>query len=122
MLMWTLYVRCVQIVLIIRFEFPTCIAHEDSMSPSFHEKHVSSFFVCCLYRGSISVSLIHTNCLSFQLLVDWTRGKNLIICSAATSATELRGPQDVANLFSLLRLPREHAKAAISSNCRCVSC
>ncbi|KAK6142056.1 hypothetical protein DH2020_013885 [Rehmannia glutinosa] len=56
-----------------------------------------------------------SNC---KLLVDWTRGKNLIICSAAPSVTELRGPQDVANLFSLLGLPTERAKAAISKNCR----
>ncbi|KAH6822080.1 polymerase/histidinol phosphatase-like protein [Perilla frutescens var. hirtella] len=55
-----------------------------------------------------------------KLLVDWTRGKNLILCSAAPSATELRGPQDVANLLFLLGLPRERAKAAISSNCRCL--
>ncbi|KAL1558623.1 ribonuclease P [Salvia divinorum] len=56
-----------------------------------------------------------SNC---KLLVDWTRGKNLIICSDASSATELRGPQDVANLFFMLGLSRERAKAAISSNCR----
>ncbi|CAA0835127.1 Polymerase/histidinol phosphatase-like, partial [Striga hermonthica] len=53
-----------------------------------------------------------------QLLVDWTRGKNLIISSAAPSVTEFRGPQDVANLLSVLGLNREHAKAAISKNCR----
>ncbi|KAL8496800.1 hypothetical protein ACS0TY_020468 [Phlomoides rotata] len=56
-----------------------------------------------------------SNC---KLLVDWTRGKNLILCSGAPSATELRGPQDVANLFSLLGLSGERAKAAISKNCR----
>lgn len=62
--------------------------------------------------------LNHSNCTSFQLLVDWTRGKNLIFSSAALSATELRGPQDVSNLFSLLGLQMECAKAAISKNCR----
>ncbi|PIM99944.1 Protein subunit of nuclear ribonuclease P (RNase P) [Handroanthus impetiginosus] len=56
-----------------------------------------------------------SNC---KLLVDWTRGKNLIFCSAAPSATELRGPQDVSNLFFLLGLPMERAKLAISKNCR----
>ncbi|KAL7153761.1 hypothetical protein ABFS83_04G189900 [Erythranthe nasuta] len=56
-----------------------------------------------------------SNC---KLLVDWTRGKNLIFSSAATSATELRGPQDVSNLFSLIGLNTERAKAAISKNCR----
>lgn len=56
--------------------------------------------------------------LCFQLLVDWTRGKNLIISSAASSVTELRGPYDAANLSLLLGLSMEHAKAAVSRNCR----
>ncbi|RWR76874.1 hypothetical protein CKAN_00533700 [Cinnamomum micranthum f. kanehirae] len=53
-----------------------------------------------------------------QLLVDWTRGKNIIIASAAPTANELRGPYDVANLSSLLGLSMERAKAAVSKNCR----
>ncbi|XP_073270879.1 uncharacterized protein [Primulina huaijiensis] len=53
-----------------------------------------------------------------KMLVDWTRGKNLIFSSSASSAMELRGPQDVSNLFFLLGLSIEHAKAAISKNCR----
>ncbi|KAL3625926.1 hypothetical protein CASFOL_030455 [Castilleja foliolosa] len=56
-----------------------------------------------------------SNC---NLLVDWTRGKNLIISSSAPSVAELRGPPDVANLFSLLGLNSERAKAAVSKNCR----
>lgn len=52
------------------------------------------------------------------MLVDWTRGKNLIFSSAAPSVNELRGPYDVANLSSLLGLSMERAKAAISKNCR----
>ncbi|XP_072976246.1 uncharacterized protein [Typha angustifolia] len=54
-----------------------------------------------------------------KLLVDWTRGKNLIISSAASTASEIRGPYDVINLFAvLLGLSIERAKAAISVNCR----
>ncbi|KAK9145106.1 hypothetical protein Sjap_005009 [Stephania japonica] len=53
-----------------------------------------------------------------KLLVDWTRGKNLIFSSAAASVNEIRGPNDVANLSSLLGLSMERAKAAISKNCR----
>ncbi|EEF29566.1 protein with unknown function [Ricinus communis] len=53
-----------------------------------------------------------------KLLVDWTRGRNLIISSAAPSVNELRGPYDVANLSSLLGLSMERAKEAISKNCR----
>ncbi|KAL0369738.1 UNVERIFIED_CONTAM: protein GAMETOPHYTE defective [Sesamum angustifolium] len=71
------------------------------------------------YSGLISDAQSRRQLISnCKLLVDWTRGKNLIFCSAASSATELRGPQDVANLFSLLGLPMERAKAAISKNCR----
>lgn len=55
---------------------------------------------------------------SAKLLVDWTKGKNLIFSSAAPSITELRGPYDVANLMTLLGITMERAKAAISKNCR----
>lgn len=53
-----------------------------------------------------------------KLLVDWTRGKNLIFTSAASSVNDFRGPYDVANLSSLLGLSMEQAKKAISKNCR----
>ncbi|KAI3887460.1 hypothetical protein MKX03_033555 [Papaver bracteatum] len=53
-----------------------------------------------------------------KLLVDWTRGKNIIFTSGASSVNELRGPYDVANLSSLLGLSMERAKAATSKNCR----
>ncbi|KMT05347.1 hypothetical protein BVRB_7g174800 isoform A [Beta vulgaris subsp. vulgaris] len=52
-----------------------------------------------------------------KLLVEWTQGKNLIVSSAAPSVLELRGPNDVANLLSLLGLSNECAKATISKNC-----
>ncbi|KAK4759144.1 hypothetical protein SAY87_020445 [Trapa incisa] len=53
-----------------------------------------------------------------KLLVDWTRGRNLIVSSAAATVTEIRGPYDIANLLSLFGLSMEHAKASISRNCR----
>ncbi|KAK3119522.1 hypothetical protein QOZ80_9AG0671740 [Eleusine coracana subsp. coracana] len=54
-----------------------------------------------------------------KLLADWTKGKNLIISSAACTATKIRGPYDVINLCSyLLGLPMNRAKAAISTNPR----
>ncbi|CAH1418892.1 unnamed protein product [Lactuca virosa] len=53
-----------------------------------------------------------------KVLVDWTRGKNLLFSSAAPSVTELRGPHDVANLASLLGLSMERAKASVSRTCR----
>ncbi|XWS71751.1 hypothetical protein CRYUN_Cryun03dG0165700 [Craigia yunnanensis] len=53
-----------------------------------------------------------------KLLVGWTQGKNLVFSSAAPSVCEVRGPNDVANLATLLGLSIERAKAAISKNCR----
>uniref|UniRef100_A0ACD5WQQ2 Uncharacterized protein n=1 Tax=Avena sativa TaxID=4498 RepID=A0ACD5WQQ2_AVESA len=54
-----------------------------------------------------------------KLLVDWTKGKNLIISSAAHNANEIRGPYDVINLCAyLLGLSTHRAKAAMSVNCR----
>ncbi|CAH9130299.1 unnamed protein product [Cuscuta epithymum] len=53
-----------------------------------------------------------------KLLVDWTRGRNIILTSSAPSVTEFRGPYDIVNLAFLLGLSSEHAKAAISKNCR----
>lgn len=55
-----------------------------------------------------------------QLLVAWTGGKNIILSSSASTVNELRGPYDVANLSTLLGLSMQHAKAAISRNCRYV--
>ncbi|CAD6269232.1 unnamed protein product [Miscanthus lutarioriparius] len=54
-----------------------------------------------------------------KLLVDWTKGKNLIISSAAHTASQIRGPYDVINLSAyLLAIPIDRAKAAMSTNCR----
>jgi ribonuclease P/MRP protein subunit RPP1 len=62
---------------------------------------------------------IYNNTFYFQLLVDWTKGKNLIISSAAHTASQIRGPYDVINLSAyLLGIPIDRAKAAMSTNCR----
>ncbi|OIW09166.1 hypothetical protein TanjilG_11304 [Lupinus angustifolius] len=53
-----------------------------------------------------------------KLLMDWTRGRNIVFSSAAPSVNEFRGPLDVANLLSLLGLSKDRAKEAISKNCR----
>ncbi|XP_047327996.1 protein GAMETOPHYTE DEFECTIVE 1-like [Impatiens glandulifera] len=71
------------------------------------------------YSGLITDAQTRRQLISnAKLLVDWTRGKNLIISSAAPSVSEMRGPYDIANLTSLLGLPMERAKAALSKNCR----
>ncbi|CAO2814179.1 unnamed protein product [Amaranthus hypochondriacus] len=53
-----------------------------------------------------------------MLLVEWTRDKNLIVSSFAPFIHELRGPNDVANLVSLIGLSNEFAKVTISKNFR----
>ncbi|KFK27536.1 hypothetical protein AALP_AA8G396000 [Arabis alpina] len=53
-----------------------------------------------------------------KLLVEWTKGKNLIISSGAPLVSELRGPNDVINLMFLIGLSNERARAAVSKNCR----
>lgn len=58
------------------------------------------------------------NRLNFQLLVDWTRGKNLIISTVAHIVYKQRRPLDVANLSFFLGLSMEQAKAALSKYCR----
>lgn len=73
-----------------------------------------------LENGPKNVFLSKDTFPNLQILVDWTQGKNLIISSAVPSVTDLRGPYDVANLFTLLGLSMERAKAAISKNCRSV--
>ncbi|XAR60523.1 Ribonuclease P [Bertholletia excelsa] len=71
------------------------------------------------YSGLILDAQVRRQMISnAKLLVDWTRGKNLIFSSAASSVNELRGPCDVANLALLLGLRVDCAKAALSKNCR----
>ncbi|MQM09124.1 hypothetical protein Taro_041994, partial [Colocasia esculenta] len=61
---------------------------------------------------------LHVLAALLGLLVDWTRGKNLILSSGTSNINEVRGPYDVINLASLLGLSMERAKVAISRNCR----
>ncbi|XP_061352470.1 uncharacterized protein LOC133297365 [Gastrolobium bilobum] len=71
------------------------------------------------YSGLVADIQIRRQLISSaKLLMDWTRGQNIVFSSGAPSVNELRGPCDVANLLSLLGLSKERAKAAISKNCR----
>ncbi|XP_004487049.1 uncharacterized protein [Cicer arietinum] len=71
------------------------------------------------YSGLIAdVQLRRQLISSAKLLIEWTRGRDIIFSSAASSVNELRGPCDVANLLLLFGLSKEKAKAAISNNCR----
>lgn len=51
-----------------------------------------------------------------QALCNETRGRGIIISSAAKSAMELRGPQDVVNLAIFLGLTQEQARRALTNN------
>jgi len=53
-------------------------------------------------------------------LVKTTKGKNLILSSAASNALEIRGPYDVINLSTIFGMNQADGKASISSNCRAV--
>ncbi|KAH9308447.1 hypothetical protein KI387_036358, partial [Taxus chinensis] len=70
---------------------------------------------------SLAISNLHARRDIFkqvQVLVEWTHGRSIIVSSGAPSVNELRGPNDVVNLSTLFGLSLEHAKAAISKNCR----
>ncbi|KAH7426229.1 hypothetical protein KP509_11G091300 [Ceratopteris richardii] len=55
-----------------------------------------------------------------QILKGLTKGQNIIFTSGARRPMELRGPNDVANLATLLGLSREAAKLSITRNCEVV--
>ncbi|XP_058748464.1 protein GAMETOPHYTE DEFECTIVE 1 [Vicia villosa] len=71
------------------------------------------------YAGLIADVQLRRQLISgAKLLIDWTRGRDVVFSSAAPSVNELRGPCDVANLLLLFGLSKEQAKASISNNCR----
>ncbi|KAI5413315.1 protein GAMETOPHYTE DEFECTIVE 1 [Lathyrus oleraceus] len=71
------------------------------------------------YSGLIADVQLRRQLISgAKLLIDWTRGRDIVFSSAAPSVNELRGPCDVANLLLLFGLSKQEAKASISNNCR----
>lgn len=71
------------------------------------------------YSGLIADVQLRRQLISnAKLLIDWTRGRDIVFSSAAPSVNELRGPCDVGNLLLLFGLSKEEAKSAISKNCR----
>lgn len=57
---------------------------------------------------------------STQVILQFLRGRSVIITSAADSANQLRGPFDVMNLGVVLGLSEENAGRATSQNCSLV--
>ena len=51
-------------------------------------------------------------------MINYTRGRNIIVSSATSRVNELRGPNDVANMSTLFCLSMKHAQVAISKNYR----
>ena len=47
--------------------------------------------------------------LDRQVLINYTRGWNIIVSSEASHVNELRGPNDVSNISTLFGLSMEHA-------------
>ena len=63
------------------------------------------------------------NCIMYleldrQVLINYTRGQNIIVSSATSHVNELRGPNDVSNMSTLFGLSMEHSQAPISKICR----
>ena len=56
--------------------------------------------------------------LDRKVLINYTRGRNIIVSSAASPINELSGPNDVANMSTLFDLSMEHAQAVVSKNRR----
>eukprot|EP00601_Ochromonadales_sp_CCMP2298_P011909 CAMPEP_0173266280 /NCGR_PEP_ID=MMETSP1142-20121109/29074_1 /TAXON_ID=483371 /ORGANISM="non described non described, Strain CCMP2298" /LENGTH=361 /DNA_ID=CAMNT_0014202175 /DNA_START=9 /DNA_END=1096 /DNA_ORIENTATION=- len=52
-----------------------------------------------------------------RILVQFLRGRNIILSSGADCILQLRGPHDIINIGQMLNLSREQAERAISSNC-----
>ncbi|XP_031486711.1 protein GAMETOPHYTE DEFECTIVE 1 isoform X2 [Nymphaea colorata] len=114
------------------FEHACQKAHVDLIAIDFSEKlqfRLKSQMVKAAIQRGLYFELIYSPLLSdtiakselingAKLLVGWTGGKNIILSSSASTVNELRGPYDVANLSTLLGLSMQHAKAAMSRNCR----
>ncbi|KAJ1330612.1 hypothetical protein BSLG_009064 [Batrachochytrium salamandrivorans] len=78
------------------------------------------YFEIC-YSQSIRDLTARSNLIANSAaLVRITKGKNIIICSAARQAFELRAPADVINIASLFSLNPVNAKAAMTTNVRSV--
>ncbi|KAM4703630.1 ribonuclease P protein subunit p30 isoform 2-T3 [Rhinophrynus dorsalis] len=72
-----------------------------------------------IYTPAIKDSTIRRYTIANALsLMQFCKGKNIIISSAAERPLEMRGPYDVATLGLLFGLCEGAAKAALSTNCR----
>lgn len=74
-----------------------------------------------VYSTALRSPSERTTMLSTALdLAIFTKGKNIIISSAAEHELDFRGPYDIVNLGMLFNLNEEQSKAAITKNCRAV--
>ncbi|XP_053306074.1 ribonuclease P protein subunit p30 [Spea bombifrons] len=72
-----------------------------------------------IYTPAIKDSTIRRYTISNALnLMQFCKGKNIIISSGAEKPMEMRGPYDVATLGLLFGLSEGASKAAVSTNCR----
>ncbi|XP_063291360.1 ribonuclease P protein subunit p30 [Pelobates fuscus] len=74
-----------------------------------------------IYTPAIKDSSIRRYTISNALsLMQFCKGKNIILSSGAERPLEIRGPYDVSTLGLLFGLSEGASKAAISTNCRAV--
>ncbi len=52
-----------------------------------------------------------------KIVIQYLRGRNLILSSGADSYNQLRSPQDVINIGQVLQLTYEQAAKAVGENC-----
>ncbi|CAE7748825.1 GAF1, partial [Symbiodinium microadriaticum] len=55
-----------------------------------------------------------------RVLVQYLKGKGVILTSGAEALGHMRGPVDVLYLAELLGIPRHHARMTVSENCALV--
>ena len=66
------------------------------------------------YTDAFTSQAGRTNTISSaQLLIEKTKGKNILLSSAARTAISLRGPYDVANMALLFGMKEIHGKEAV---------
>ena len=78
--------------------------------------HFELQYAAFLHSPAIRREMLNTT----QVMLQFLRGRNVIITSAADSANQLRGPFDVMNLGAVLGISEENAGRAISQNCSLV--
>lgn len=69
------------------------------------------------YSPMLTISKIRKDIISgTKILIQFLRGKNIILSSSIDNSINIRGPYDIINIGEILNLTAEQAKNAISKN------